>query len=72
MSATVHTQWDPGHDDDTVLVLSDDQYHKAAQAALRELGLTYPELEEQARTGSFSSAQAQALWVVIGGHPSAQ
>ncbi|MEU3891066.1 hypothetical protein [Streptomyces sp. NPDC029041] len=55
------------HEDDIVIVVSDADYRDAAQRALDELGLTYAELEEQAREGSFTSSQAHALWVSIGG-----
>lgn len=33
---------------------------------LAELGLTYAELEQQAREGRFVSAAARELWIVIG------
>ncbi|MDO0935229.1 hypothetical protein ACWD4O_25645 [Streptomyces sp. NPDC002623] len=47
--------------------LSYDEWHAGALAALEELGLTYAELKEQARNRDFSSAQAHALWSLIGG-----
>lgn len=64
---TVIEQWSPDHDDDDVIVLSDEDFHAAAAEALSSLGLTYAELEEQARSRDFTSAQAHALWVSIGG-----
>lgn len=64
---TVIDQWTAGHDDDLVITLSDDEFHAAASRALGDLGLTYAELEQQARDRDFSSAQAHALWVSIGG-----
>ncbi|MFF5341493.1 hypothetical protein ACFY4H_12335 [Streptomyces althioticus] len=64
---TINEQWQTDHDDDVVIVISDEEYRAAAQQALGELGLTYAELEEQACTGYFTSAQAHALWVSIGG-----
>lgn len=67
MSVTINEQWQTDHDDDVVIVVSDEEYQVAAQRALDELGLTYAQLEEQARSGYFTSAQAHALWVSIGG-----
>ncbi|MEU1459769.1 hypothetical protein ABZ467_03565 [Streptomyces sp. NPDC005727] len=55
------------HEDDIVIVVSDTDYRDAAQRALDDLGLTYAELREQAREGDFTSSQAHALWVSIGG-----
>ncbi|WP_234310434.1 MULTISPECIES: hypothetical protein [unclassified Streptomyces] len=55
------------HEDDIVIVVSDADYREAAQRALDDLGLTYAELQEQAREGDFTSSQAHALWVSIGG-----
>lgn len=60
-------QWVTDHDDETVIVVSEDEFREAAQQALAGLGLTYAELEEQARNRDFSSAQAHSLWVSIGG-----
>jgi hypothetical protein len=67
MSVTVNEQWTTDHDDDVVIVMSDEEYQAAAERALDALGMTYAELEEQARSGCFTSAQAHALWVSIGG-----
>ncbi|MFF4019242.1 hypothetical protein [Streptomyces sp. NPDC001843] len=55
------------HEDDIVIVVSDADYRDAAQRALDELGLTYAELRAQAEEGNFTSSQAHALWVSIGG-----
>ncbi|MFI9174856.1 hypothetical protein [Streptomyces lincolnensis] len=55
------------HDDDTVIVVTAEEFRAAAEQALSGLGLTYAELEEQARMRDFSSAQAHSLWVSIGG-----
>ena len=54
-------------DDDPLIVVSEAEFEAAARRALADLGLTYAELQEQARTGDFSSSQAHALWVSIGG-----
>lgn len=64
---TVIEQWATDHDDETVIVVSAEEFQLAAQQALDELGLTYAELEAQARDRDFTSAQAHALWVSIGG-----
>lgn len=53
--------------DETVIVVSQAEFEAAAQHALADLGLTYEQLAEQARRGDFSSSQAHALWVSIGG-----
>ncbi|RLL67018.1 hypothetical protein [Streptomyces sp. Z26] len=55
------------HDDDTLIVVTADEFRSAAKGSLRDLGLTYAELEKQAHDRSFTSAQAHALWVSIGG-----
>lgn len=64
---TVIEQWATDHDDETVIVVSAEEFRTAARQALEELGLTYAELEEQARERDFTSAAAHALWVSIGG-----
>lgn len=64
---SVMEQWVTDHDDDAVIVVSAEEFQAAAQQALRELGLTYAELAEQASNRDFSSSQAHALWVSIGG-----
>lgn len=64
---TVIEQWVTDHDDETVIVVSAEEFRAAAEQALAELGLTYAELEEQASQRDFTSAQAHALWVSIGG-----
>jgi hypothetical protein len=67
MSVTINEQWTTDHDDDVVIVVSEEEFHAAARRSLEDLGLTYAELEEQARNRDFSSAAAHALWVSIGG-----
>jgi hypothetical protein len=67
MSVTIDEKAPTDHEDDIVIVVSDADYRDAAQRALDELGLTYAELREQAREGDFTSSQAHALWVSIGG-----
>lgn len=64
---TVIEQWATDHDDETVIVVTAEEFRAAARRALDELGLTYAELEEQARKRDFTSAAAHALWVSIGG-----
>ncbi|MFJ2007383.1 hypothetical protein [Streptomyces chartreusis] len=53
--------------DDIVTEVTETEWHDAASKALARLGLTYAELEDQARRRDFTSAQAQVLWVSIGG-----
>jgi hypothetical protein len=53
--------------DDVVVEVTEAEFHDAAAAALARLGLTYAELEDQARRRDFTSAQAHSLWVSIGG-----
>ncbi|WP_199701818.1 hypothetical protein [Jiangella rhizosphaerae] len=48
--------------------LTPEEYAKAKRAALKSVGLTYRQLERQARTGQFSSPRAHKVWVAIGGH----
>lgn len=64
---TVIEQWATDHDDETVIVVTEEEFRNAARQALAGLGLTYAELVEQARRRDFVSAQAHALWVSIGG-----
>jgi hypothetical protein len=52
-----------------VIEVSQTEYRRAREAALRELGLTYRELQAQARTGRFSSLRARKLWLAIGSRP---
>ena len=54
-------------DDDIVVEVTEAEWHAAASRSLARLGLTYAELEDQARRRDFVSAQAQVLWVSIGG-----
>lgn len=58
-------QWDDP--DDVVVEVTEAEFHAAAAAALARLGLTYAQLEDQARRRDFTSAQAHSLWVSIGG-----
>jgi hypothetical protein len=49
-----------------VIEVSPAEYRRAREAALKELGLTYRDLQKQARTGRFSSLRARKLWLAIG------
>lgn len=53
--------------DDVVVEVTEAEFHAAARRSLARLGLTYAQLEDQARRRDFTSAQAQVLWVSIGG-----
>ncbi len=52
---------------DPVITVSEAEAHASAGRSLAALGLTYTELEDQARRGDFTSPRAQALWTAIGG-----
>lgn len=67
MSVTIDERALSDHEDDYVIVVSDDDYKAAAQRSLDELGISYAELREQAERGDFTSSKAHALWVSIGG-----
>jgi hypothetical protein len=51
---------------DVVIEVTEAEWHDGARAALARLGLTYAELEDQARRRDFTSAQAHSLWTSIG------
>jgi hypothetical protein len=52
-----------------VIEVSQAEYRRAREAALKELGLTYEELAAQARSGRFTSLRARKLWLAIGRLP---
>lgn len=64
---TIQEQRTSDHDDDIITELSEEEFREAAYAALDRLGLTYAQLRDMARQRNFSTAQAQSLWVSIGG-----
>lgn len=55
-------------EDDVVIEVTREEWLAGCHRALTDLGLTYTELERQARDrgGNFVSAQAHVLWVSIG------
>lgn len=55
-------------DDDIVVEVTREEWLDGCRRALANLGMTYTELERQARDrgGNFVSAQAHVLWVSIG------
>ncbi|RPE44134.1 hypothetical protein EDD90_7364 [Streptomyces sp. Ag109_O5-1] len=53
--------------DDVITEVTEAEFHAAVRTSLARLGLTYAELEDQARRRDFASAQAHSLWVSIGG-----
>jgi hypothetical protein len=63
----VVTETDTTADDDVVTEVTEAEFHAAVRTSLARLGLTYAELEDQARRRDFTSAQAHSLWVSIGG-----
>lgn len=64
---TISEQRTSDHDEDIVTELTEEEFREAAYAALDRLGLTYAQLRDMARRRDFNSAQAQSLWVSIGG-----
>lgn len=64
---TIQEQRTSDHDEDIVTELTEEEFREAAYAALERLDLTYAQLRDMARRRDFSSAQAQSLWVSIGG-----
>lgn len=52
--------------EDIVVELTPEEYEAAVLRALAPLGLTYEELEAQARRHDFDSAQAASVWSCIG------
>lgn len=58
---------EPDDADDVVVEVTEAEFHAAARRSLDRLGLTYAELQDQARRRDFTSAQAHSLWVSIGG-----
>ena len=61
-------------EDDVVIEATQEEWLAGCRRALAGLGLTYTELERQARDrgGNFISAQAHVLWVSIGGTVTAE
>lgn len=57
-----------GEGDDVIIEVTREEWLDGCRRALANLGLTYAELERQARDrgGNFESAQAHVLWVSIG------
>lgn len=64
---TISEQRTSEHDDDVITEVSEEEFREAAYAALDRLGLTYKQLRDMAANRDFVSAQAQSLWVSIGG-----
>jgi hypothetical protein len=53
-------------DDVEVFEVTPAEYERAVKAALDDVGLTYLQLQRQARRGVFSSLRARKLWLTIG------
>ena len=51
--------------DDGVEIASEDDLRQFREASLRALGLTFEELEDQAKQGSFVSDRARLTWMAI-------
>ncbi len=52
-------------DRDGVEVLTDEEFQATLEHDLREIGFTLAELEEQGRTGEFSTDCARRLWAMV-------
>ncbi|MEU2610623.1 hypothetical protein ABZ570_03415 [Micromonospora sp. NPDC007271] len=52
--------------DSPVVVMNPAEWRENAQAALKRLGLSYEDLQQQARDRNFVSTAARKLWVLIG------
>lgn len=50
--------------------MTPEQWVVAKREALDELGMTWDELREEARTHRFRSYEAQQVWMVLGGQES--
>jgi len=48
-----------------VEVASKEDIRRAVRRSLRELGITYQELERQAHHGRFQSERARLVWIAI-------
>lgn len=57
----------PKPDGDKVIDFTLEEVQAAAQRELGKLDLTYDQLADQAKHRDFESAQANSLWVAIGG-----
>jgi hypothetical protein len=49
-----------------VIEVTAEEFDASVQRALDELGLTYKQLERQAKRRDFSSLRARKLWLAIG------
>jgi hypothetical protein len=49
-----------------VLIASEDDLRVAVSKVLARAGLTFAELEQQAKTGGFETFRARRAWVAIG------
>lgn len=61
-------------DDDVIIEVTYEEWLAGVRRGLANVGLTYRELERQARDrgGNFVSAQAHVLWVSVGGTVTAE
>jgi hypothetical protein len=57
-----HDQPDDGVE---VIKLTSEEYQRAVQNTLDRLGLSYEELEEQARRDDFVSLRARKVWLLV-------
>lgn len=55
-----------GQEGPEVIEVSADEYQRAVNRELADVGLTYNQLRRQAKSGKFSSLRARKLWLAIG------
>jgi hypothetical protein len=48
-------------------VMSVEEWREAGARALKRLGISYAELEDQAKNKNFASTAARKLWMLVGG-----
>jgi hypothetical protein len=58
---------EPEDDDSSVIILREGELEQIIANSLRDLGCTYEELKEQARTRTFPSWAAHRTWLVLRG-----
>lgn len=54
-------------DSEVFISFTKKEWRRTANARLRDLGLTYEELQQQAKDQNFVSTAARKLWIFIGG-----
>lgn len=65
MMALLHWKKQEQPQDVEVIQLSAEEWEAARQHALDDVGLTYEELEAQAKRRRFSSLKARKVWLLV-------